>query len=199
MKTITTWIHSEPIIAPSLGVIRTLVHLSGGNGKAEFAKFCAIAKIPRDISKEISQVDHDEGMKRLDVFKRWFLETVMEQGRKNTIVVIPIEDMAPRYRDRATTNFNPVGVPMLFLSPIIGGPELTIPIGTVSFESEVTKRTEHMPVAVSLLTEPNADLLLIDWATKMLQGSGRPTEVSVGQHLFEGDAEEGLAAFCARE
>lgn len=139
----------------------------------------------RDISAEISQKDHDEGMEKLDVFKKWFLDTVMEKGRKHTIVVIPIENMAPRYRDRATTSFNPRGVPMLFLSPIIGGPELTIPIGEVSFESMVSKRIEHLPVAVSLLAAPDADLHLIDWASDMLEGSGRPGQVVAGRHLFE--------------
>lgn len=146
----------------------------------------------RGISAEVSQKDHDEGMEKLDVFKKWFLDTVMEKGRKQTIVVVPIENMAPRYRDLATTSFNPTGVPMLFLSPIVGAPELTIPIGEVTFESVVSKRVEHLPVAVSLLAAPHTDLQLIDWATDMLEGSGRPGQVAAGRRLFENRTMDGL-------
>lgn len=85
-----------------------------------------------------------------------------------------------RYRSR----FWPTGVPMLFLSPILGGPELTIPsksvlvstldaqltstVGHVPFHSKVKQKREYLPVAVSLLGLPgkifgasNAMLLML--------------------------------------
>lgn len=52
----------------------------------------------------------------------------MKPGEQITLVLIPIEEMAPRYRDEmSTSHFNPVGVPNLFVSPILKAPELTVP------------------------------------------------------------------------
>lgn len=53
----------------------------------------------------------------------------MEVGRKISLVVLPIENISPRYRDEATTRFSSVEVPMLFLSLILGGPDDTGRVG----------------------------------------------------------------------
>ncbi|KAK0512827.1 hypothetical protein JMJ35_004844 [Cladonia borealis] len=82
------------------------------------------------------------------------------------------------------SRFCPVGVPMLFLSPITGGPELTIPVGQVPFHSRVSGRVEPLPVAVSLLASPGRDIGLLGQAQKCLETSGRPTIVHTGKELF---------------
>lgn len=82
----------------------------------------------RNLSSQISAVAHAEAMKRMEVYKSWFDKTVMESDKRNTMILIPIEEIAPRYRDEMPKkNFNPVGVPNLFLSPILKAPELTVP------------------------------------------------------------------------
>lgn len=98
----------------------------------------------REQSAKITQNERDIAISRLEVYREWFSKEVMQAGTCNTIVIIPIENISPRYRDDATSvtvlcklrkcrlindrcRFWPIGVPMLFLSPISGGPELTIP------------------------------------------------------------------------
>ena len=108
----------------------------------------------------------------------------MEVGRRRAIVVLPIENMGPRYRDEATTHFVPEGVPMLFLSPITGGPECVVPAGQVTYGSRVSQRDELLPVGVSLLGAPGSDLELLDLVATCLEESGRPTEVIVGKTMF---------------
>lgn len=61
---------------------------------------------------------------------------------------------------------------MLFLSPVLGAPELTVPskwvlnhgtammlncncvVGELPYESKVSGRTEYLPIGISLLSDP---------------------------------------------
>lgn len=80
-------------------------------------------------SRDIAQTERDQAVRPLLVSKDWFAKSVMEVGRKISLVVLPIENISPRYRDEATTRFSPVEVPMLFLSLILGGPDDTGRVG----------------------------------------------------------------------
>jgi hypothetical protein len=136
------------------------------------------------LSSKITKKERDEAIDRLETYKEWFSEHVMKLGKARTIVILPIENISPRYRDDATTNFNPVGVPMLFLSPILGGPELVVPSGQVPYQSKVSGRQELLPVGISMLAAPGTDLDLMDTVTKFLKHSGRATEVMTGKTMF---------------
>jgi hypothetical protein len=84
--------------------------------------------IDRGLSSHITSEAHTEAIIRIEVYKSWFDEVVMKSGKQTTLVLIPIEEISPRYRDETpTTHFNPIGVPNLFLSPILKAPELTVP------------------------------------------------------------------------
>ncbi|KAL8899111.1 MAG: hypothetical protein Q9207_006362 [Kuettlingeria erythrocarpa] len=51
------------------------------------------------VGSTISQKDHEEAMRRLEVYKDWFLNDVMEVGKRNSFVVMQSEDVTPKYRD----------------------------------------------------------------------------------------------------
>ena len=138
----------------------------------------------RDLSSQITEAQRDHAVQRLSVFKVWFMKHIMAVDTARTVVVLPIENIAPRYRDEATTHFVPQGVPMLFLSPIIGGPECVIPAGHVTYDSRVSGNQELLPVGLSLLAQPDADLELLELAASCLEGSGRPTKVLPGGRMF---------------
>ena len=38
-------------------------------------------------------------MLRMNVYKEWFLNTVMQVGKRNTLVVMQSEDVEPKYRE----------------------------------------------------------------------------------------------------
>ncbi|KAK0701218.1 amidase signature domain-containing protein [Apiosordaria backusii] len=138
-----------------------------------------------DLSSKITAEERDEAVERLDVYRQWFTEHVLQEGKRDTIVLIPIENILPRYRDDPPLkHFNPVGVPMLFVSPILGAPELTVPIGHTPFLSKVTGNEEQLPIAISLFGSPGRDLELFDIATKCLQRSKRPIAVKPGNDIF---------------
>ncbi|RMZ90247.1 hypothetical protein DV736_g2527, partial [Chaetothyriales sp. CBS 134916] len=137
-----------------------------------------------DLSCKIRREQRDEAVERLLVFRGWFAKHIMEIGEKNTIVVHPIENITPRYRDEARTHFVPEGIPMLFLSPIIGGPECVIPIAQVSYASRVTQRVELLPMGISMLAAPGTDIQLLDLTAACLKASGRPIKVLAGKAMF---------------
>ena len=135
-------------------------------------------------SAEITRDERDEAVARLEVYRDWFSQEVMQADTHLTVVIIPIENISPRYRDDATSRFWPTGVPMLFLSPILGGPELTVPIGQVPFDSKVTHEREYLPVGISLLAMPGQDMELFELAQKCLEEAGRATKVYAGKKMF---------------
>lgn len=86
----------------------------------------------RELSSHITSEAHDEAMTRLKVYKDWFDEAILKSDKQTTLILILIEEIAPRYRDEVpAAHFNPVGVPNLFLSPVLKAPELTVPSGCI--------------------------------------------------------------------
>ncbi|CAG8984269.1 hypothetical protein HYALB_00010694 [Hymenoscyphus albidus] len=84
-----------------------------------------------NLSAGITREERDVAVERLAVYKCWFSERIGQEA----IVLIPIENITPRYRDEPLGKyFNPVGVPMLFVSPILGAPEFTVPSEQFNFE-----------------------------------------------------------------
>ena len=84
------------------------------------------------LSSKITKSARDTAVTRLEVYRNWLLNKMLEADTANAVVLVPIENVSPRYRDEAISDFCPTGVPMLFLSPILGGPELSMAIGPSS-------------------------------------------------------------------
>ncbi|KAL9609127.1 MAG: hypothetical protein Q9167_006088 [Letrouitia subvulpina] len=126
-------------------------------------------------------------LEKFEIFRTWFLQNIMDIENKNTIIVLPIEkDLKPIYRDDppAIPSVPAAGLGSLHLSPLLGAPELVVPIGTIPYKSRVTEKTEQLPIAVALLGAPGTDLKLVETALECLQRSGRPTRVLTGKKLF---------------
>ena len=65
----------------------------------------------RDLSAKITKAERDSAIARLDVYRKWFFQEVMQVNKHASIVVVPIENISPRYRDDATyIRFHSVGV-----------------------------------------------------------------------------------------
>ncbi|PMD16757.1 amidase signature enzyme [Hyaloscypha hepaticicola] len=119
-----------------------------------------------NLSAGITKEERDIAVYRLSVYEKWCLEKILQIGTHNTIILIPIENTTPRYRNESLGRyFNPVGVPMLFVAPILKAPKFTVPIGEVPFLSKVTGNVEQLLVAISLLGVPCRHLELTDIAS----------------------------------
>ena len=56
----------------------------------------------RDLSATITEAERETAITRLKVYREWFVREVMQVKKFNSIVIIPIENISPRYRDSAT-------------------------------------------------------------------------------------------------
>ncbi|KAH6971662.1 amidase signature domain-containing protein [Ilyonectria sp. MPI-CAGE-AT-0026] len=99
-------------------------------------------------------------LKRKEIFKKWFLESVLSVEAPNeltTITVAPISDEEPKYRDvyKQGPWMGGNGFHCNFLSPLTGCPEVVVPIDQIPYQSRVTKRQEFLPIVVAILGPPD--------------------------------------------
>lgn len=140
-----------------------------------------------EVGRTITTTQRNEAIRRLNVYKAWLLEHVFRDA--NPIMLLPVGNAEENYRDDKSIE-SPVAQEawdQLWLSPILGAPEITVPIGQVPFESKMTRREEMLPVVASLVGLPRTDLCLIEMAKKILEYSRRPTRVATGRQMFVGD------------
>ncbi|KAF2252332.1 amidase signature enzyme [Trematosphaeria pertusa] len=136
------------------------------------------------IGKQYTHAQHQEGMRRMNVYEGWWRHRILEVGKKNTLVVMMSEEVAPRYRDDPPPDCHVQPAwHQWWVSPILGAPEVVIPIGDIPYESRVTRRTERLPVAASLLSEPESDLHLLELTQDFLRKKRRPLVVSAGRDM----------------
>lgn len=137
----------------------------------------------------VTPQQHEEGLKKLEVYRKWLLDTLHLSHSSKTLVVLPIAPVEPHYRDeRADSPRYQSATDELFLSPILKAPDVVIPIGEVPYDSRITGRREWLPVGVNLVGAPGMDKWLIDTVAMFLKHSGRPDTVASGSRIF-GDRE----------
>lgn len=66
-------------------------------GKAPFAS--PFVQWRWKVGSTITKEEYEESMRRMNVYKQWFLDVVMQVGVKNSFVVMQSEDVTPKYRD----------------------------------------------------------------------------------------------------
>lgn len=133
----------------------------------------------------VTPQQHEEGLKKLEVYRKWLLETFFQSRGNKTLVVLPIAPVEPHYRDERTESPRyQCATDELFLSPILKAPDVVVPIGEVPYESRITGRQEWLPVGVNLVGAPGRDKWLFGAVTKVLKSSGRPDTVSSGSRIF---------------
>lgn len=98
------------------------------------------------MGSKISREEHEEAMRCMNVYKDWFLDKVMQVGKKHSFVVMQSEDVIPRYRDDPPPSVSPPSFTLQsgahiscrgysiqpawhqwWLSPILVAPEIVIP------------------------------------------------------------------------
>lgn len=154
-----------------------------------------------DIAQTVSKSQHDDAMVRLKVYKEWFLKEILQVDSRNTLLILPITNQQPDYRDEPpAAPTAPDAFDSLWLAPILGAPEVTVPIGEMEYHSRVSRNKEHLPITVSVLGPPGmimhlltlsdmlntigTDMALIEAVTRCLKKSGRALSVKTGSRMF---------------
>ena len=102
----------------------------------------------------------------------------MQQDTSEAYLIMPISNIVVNYRDippppvARPNEFDP-----LILSPILGAPDIAVPIGESEYDSRVRGRKEFLPAAVDVVGLPGSNFDLIDVIQHCLEVSARPTTV----------------------
>lgn len=83
----------------------------------------------RGIARLLNKAQRDEALKRFATFRQWFLDEIMQPEKQRAVMILPIERLEPRYRDKPPEipSVPPTSINVLFISPTLGSPELTVP------------------------------------------------------------------------
>lgn len=80
-----------------------------------------------EAGARVSRQQRDEAVRKLKVYKDWLLRRILPND--GAVMVLPIGDVMPNYRDRPA--YESPAIPdawdQLWLSPILGAPEVTLP------------------------------------------------------------------------
>lgn len=153
------------------------------HGKSPFVN--AFVKWRWGLGQSVTDAQHEEGMRRLPVYRSWLLDQVLLQHGNNAVLILPISESAPNYRDKPPSEPSiQSGFDPLYLSPILGSPDLVLPIGQIPYDSKVTGCAEILPVCVTLVGKPGGDADLIKLARSVFQSSGRPSIIRTGSSMF---------------
>ncbi|KAG8529751.1 uncharacterized protein KY384_005232 [Bacidia gigantensis] len=108
-----------------------------------------------EVGSKISDEMHMEAMRRVSVYKNWFLNIVMRVGETDTFVVMQSEDVTPKYRDDPPLEYSiQPAWHQWWISPFLGAPEIVIPAGTIAYQSRISGNIEHLPVTAQILSQP---------------------------------------------
>ena len=53
----------------------------------------------RDQARSVSPEQHEEALESLYIYKRWLLDTYLQTGRSNPVLVLPLGEVGPNHRD----------------------------------------------------------------------------------------------------
>ncbi|KAF5578004.1 amidase signature domain-containing protein [Fusarium pseudocircinatum] len=125
----------------------------------------------------VSDTEHEEATRRLLVYKKWLRDQLFGDEKSETLIILPVAEVKPAYRDeKIESPENQSACDELFLSPILGAPDVVIPIGEMSYHSKISNKIEYLPVVANLVAAPGRDHELLDAVEVILERSKRPKE-----------------------
>lgn len=124
------------------------------------------AHTARDKAKNVTPEEHELGLQRFHVYREWLLKEALRVHERNPILVWPIKVVEPNYRDEVPKNPQTgdqlLSDPLL-LAPVLGAPELVVPIGEIGYQSRISQREEPLPVCVAVMGLPGMTFIIPSW------------------------------------
>lgn len=153
-------------------------------------------------NSKYTEEERDEGLQKIKVFKKWWNEHIWKVDSEGgyTVMVVPQGRPGANYRDRVPESTagdagpDPKSYTPIFVTSMLGCPQLVVPLGQNPYDSEVSGLVEYAPIVTSLIGPSDSDRLLVDLAAATLQDANWPTAVLTGRLMFEkGDNERNAA------
>ncbi|KAJ9119397.1 hypothetical protein QFC24_005630 [Naganishia onofrii] len=124
---------------------------------------------------------------RKNVFKDFFSEHVLKADNEtctDALFLYPINTGTTSYRNGYKAPPNPpFGIFNEAYAPFHEGPEISIPLSQVPYNSTITNHVEYLPVSVAIMARPGCDYVLLDLAAG-LQDAGIISATKTGAEAY---------------
>jgi len=126
-------------------------------------------------------------LEAMQAFRNWTETTLFGSYDQDatTMLIFPQTCGRPDYRDEIpdrTMLFNDT-FSIYSFGYLVGCPDYTVPVAEVPYFSTVTRKTELLPVSISLIGRPGSDLELFN-VMRLLHAGGVISDVAVGTRLY---------------
>ncbi|KAK4195511.1 glutamyl-tRNA amidotransferase [Triangularia verruculosa] len=124
------------------------------------------------------------------VYSRWLRESILGGGGFNVVMVYPVGDFVPFYRDVYRPEPKDRASAYNWIeredhqSSLAGVPSVVMPVAQVEQPSKITGGTQKLPVAISLMSSRGTDAQLTKLILKMTKVGDFVGEVKVGKEAF---------------
>ncbi|UNI19489.1 hypothetical protein JDV02_005671 [Purpureocillium takamizusanense] len=164
-------------------------------GHAPYAEASVLHKW--SIGKSVSKSEYDEYQTRLEVFRKWFGEQVMNitsAEQRWTAMLLPFDSEAPDYRDEKPREPpHQHGFSAELLSSALQTPQVVVPFAQLPYTSRISGRKEFHPVYGSVMGPRGGDLAVVYLVRRAFESVRWRTRVDTGRLSFPiGDNERNV-------
>ncbi|KAF5626330.1 D-mandelate dehydrogenase [Fusarium sp. NRRL 25303] len=109
----------------------------------------------------------DEAVTNKTIFKSWWDEAMLPKNAEScseSLMLYIFKDAAPEYRSDYGSAMGSgdllgvlLGLNTGFISPMVGNPDFSIPVGQVKHHSSITRCAEYLPVSVRIMAAEGCD------------------------------------------
>ncbi|KAJ9114132.1 hypothetical protein QFC20_001648 [Naganishia adeliensis] len=137
--------------------------------------------------RQRGEAGYQEELRRKNVFRDFFSEYVLKADNETCtdgLFLYPINTGFTSYRNgyKAAPQ-PPFGVFNEVYAPFHEGPEISIPLGQVPYNSTISNHVEYLPVSVAISARPGCDYVLLDLAAG-LQDAGIISATQTGSLTY---------------
>ncbi|CZR43687.1 uncharacterized protein FPRO_07396 [Fusarium proliferatum ET1] len=137
------------------------------------------------LGASVSGAEHEEATRPLLVYRKWLHNQFFGDENFETFVILPVAEVKPVYRDeKAESPETQSACDQLFLPPILGSPDVVVPIGETRYYSKISNKIEYLPVVANIVAAPGRDHEFLESVDAILERSGRSNVVSAGSRIF---------------
>ncbi|KAF5708103.1 glutamyl-tRNA(Gln) amidotransferase subunit A [Fusarium mundagurra] len=134
----------------------------------------------------------DEAIANKTIFKSWWDEVMLPKNSETcseSLMLYMFKDATPEYRSDYSSAMGAGGLTGVllglntgFISPMVGNPDFSIPIGQVKYSSSITRHEEYLPVSIRVMAAEGCDGLLLDLINDLVKAGILP-QVQPGSSL----------------
>ncbi|QGI94924.1 hypothetical protein CEK26_007993 [Fusarium fujikuroi] len=137
------------------------------------------------LGASVSDAEHEEATRRLLTYRKWLHNQFFGDENFVTFAILPVAEVKPVYRDeKVESPETQSACDQLFLPPILGSPDVVLPIGETPYHSKISNKIEYLPVVANIVAAPGRDHELLEAVHIILERSGRSQVVHTGSKIF---------------